>query len=74
MTKQNKQVDRDNISALVMAIAVLAVIVGFGVYFNSPDLNKASSRQQLEKVVSAAALLHKLLSYLSGLVDQATFS
>jgi thiol-disulfide isomerase/thioredoxin len=46
--------DRDNISALVMAIAVLAVIVGFGVYFNSPDLNKASSRQQLEKVVSAA--------------------
>src|SRR5438132_3728946 len=47
--------DRDNISALVMAIAVVAVIVGFGVYFNSPGLNKASSsQQQLEKVVSAA--------------------
>ncbi|MGB8934527.1 MAG: thioredoxin family protein [Candidatus Nitrosopolaris sp.] len=46
--------DRDNISALVMAIAVVAVIVGFGVYFNSPGLNKASSsQQQLEKVVSA---------------------
>ena len=45
--------DRDNISALVMAIAVVAVIVGFGVYFNSPALNKASSQQQLEKVVSA---------------------
>jgi thiol-disulfide isomerase/thioredoxin len=46
--------DRDNISALVMAIAVIAVIVGFGVYFNSPSLNKASSQQQLEKVLSAA--------------------
>jgi predicted PurR-regulated permease PerM len=46
--------DRDNISALAMAIAVVAVIVGFGVYFNSPGLNKASSlQQQLEKVVSA---------------------
>ena len=47
--------DRDNASALVMAIAVVAVIVGFGIYFNSPDLNKASSsQQQLEKVVSAS--------------------
>jgi len=47
--------DRDNVSALAMAIAVVAVIVGFGIYFNSPDLNKASSSQeQLEKVVSAS--------------------
>jgi thiol-disulfide isomerase/thioredoxin len=36
-----------------MAVAVVAVIVGFGVYFNSPSLNKASSQQQLEKIVSA---------------------
>lgn len=28
--------DRDNISALTMAIVVVAIIVGFGVYFNSP--------------------------------------
>jgi thiol-disulfide isomerase/thioredoxin len=46
--------DRDNISALAMAIAVIAAIVGFGVYFNSSSLNKASSQQQLEKVLSAA--------------------
>jgi hypothetical protein len=45
--------DRDNISVIAMAIAVVAVIVGFGVYFNSPSLNKASSQQQLEKIVSA---------------------
>ena len=47
--------NKDNISALVMAVAVVAVIVGFGIYFNSPALNKAtSSQQQLEKFVSAA--------------------
>ena len=47
--------DRDSINAIAMAIAVVAVIVGFGVYFNSPGLNKvSSSQQQLEKVVSAA--------------------
>ena len=38
-----------------MAVAVVAVIVGFGIYFNSPTLNKgASSQQQLEKFVSAS--------------------
>jgi thiol-disulfide isomerase/thioredoxin len=47
--------DRDNVSALAMAIVVVTVLVGFGIYFNSPGLNKASSsQQQLEKVVSAA--------------------
>jgi thiol-disulfide isomerase/thioredoxin len=47
--------NKDNLSALVMAVAVVSVIVGFGIYFNSPALNKAaSSQQQLEKFVSAA--------------------
>jgi thiol-disulfide isomerase/thioredoxin len=35
--------NKDNISALLMAIAVVSLIVGFAVYFNSPDLNKAVS-------------------------------
>jgi len=48
--------NRDNVSAAAMAIAVVAVIVGFGIYFNSPSLNKASSssQQQLEQVISTA--------------------
>jgi thiol-disulfide isomerase/thioredoxin len=46
--------NKDNISALVMAVAVVAIIVGFGIYFNSPALNKARSSQQLEKFISAA--------------------
>jgi thiol-disulfide isomerase/thioredoxin len=49
--------NKDNFSALLMAIAVISVIVGFAVYFNNPSLNKASlAQQQVEKVVSAATV------------------
>jgi thiol-disulfide isomerase/thioredoxin len=49
--------NRDNITALLLGIAVIALILGFGIYFNSPALNKASSsiaQQKVEKLVSAA--------------------
>ncbi|HYZ50173.1 MAG TPA: thioredoxin family protein [Nitrososphaeraceae archaeon] len=50
--------NRDNVSALLLGIAVIALIVGFGIYFNNPALNKASSssiaQQKVEKLVSAA--------------------
>jgi thiol-disulfide isomerase/thioredoxin len=49
--------NKDNISALIMAIAVVALIAGFAVYFNSPGLNKASTsaqQQQVEELVSGA--------------------
>jgi thiol-disulfide isomerase/thioredoxin len=36
----------DNLSALAVGIGVVALIAGFGVYFNNPDLNKAASGQQ----------------------------
>ena len=39
----------DNINALVMAITVVSVIVGFTIYFNNPSLNKAWSVQQKDK-------------------------
>jgi thiol-disulfide isomerase/thioredoxin len=38
----------DNLSALAVGIGVVALIAGFGIYFNSPDLNKAASGQQQE--------------------------
>jgi thiol-disulfide isomerase/thioredoxin len=38
--------NRDNISALITGIAVVALIIGFAVYFNSPELNKVSSAQK----------------------------
>ena len=50
--------NRDNLSALLLGVAVITLIAGFGIYFNSPALNKASSssiaQQKLEKLVSAA--------------------
>jgi thiol-disulfide isomerase/thioredoxin len=51
--------NKDNISALIVAIAVVALMAGFAVYFNTPSLNKASTsaqQQQLEKLVSAATI------------------
>jgi thiol-disulfide isomerase/thioredoxin len=38
--------NKDNFSALVMAIGVVSLIVGFAVYFNSPELNKVISSGQ----------------------------
>ena len=35
--------NKDNLSALALAIAVVSLIVGFAVYFNSPELNKVVS-------------------------------
>ena len=51
-------INKDNISALVMAIAVISLIAGFAVYFNSPNLNKASttSVQQVGKLVSTSTM------------------
>jgi thiol-disulfide isomerase/thioredoxin len=37
--------NKDNFSALVMAIGVVSLIVGFAIYFNSPELNKVVSVQ-----------------------------
>jgi thiol-disulfide isomerase/thioredoxin len=41
-----KTMNRDNISAIVVAITVLCVIFGFTIYFNNPSLNQAWSAQQ----------------------------
>jgi thiol-disulfide isomerase/thioredoxin len=42
--------NRDNISALVMAMTVVvSVIIGFTIYFNNPSLNQAWSVQQQEQ-------------------------
>jgi thiol-disulfide isomerase/thioredoxin len=38
--------NKDNLSALAMAIAVVSLIVGFAVYFNSPELNKVVSGKE----------------------------
>lgn len=43
----------DNLSALIVGVVVVALIVGFGIYFNSPELNNAASGQQKSFVPAA---------------------
>ncbi|HEY6757190.1 MAG TPA: thioredoxin family protein [Nitrososphaera sp.] len=43
----------DNLSALTVGVGVVALIIGFGVYFNSPELNNAASLQQKNFVPAA---------------------
>jgi len=57
MTKQTFFKNKDNISAAIMAIAVVTLIVGFAIYFNNPSFNKSSSiiqQQKIDKAISAA--------------------
>ena len=57
-----------------MAIAVVALIAGFAVYFNSPSLNKASTsaqQQQVEELVSAATIQNGSLATIK--LDKAQF-
>jgi thiol-disulfide isomerase/thioredoxin len=66
--------NRDNLSALLLGIAVITLIAGFGIYFNSPALNKASSssiaQQKIEKLVSAATTQNGTLTTINLNKDQ----
>jgi thiol-disulfide isomerase/thioredoxin len=64
--------NRDNISALVMAIAVVSLIAGFAIYFNSPYLNKAASSEQQESNFIPASIENKNGSTISQ-IDKSQF-
>ena len=64
--------NRDNISALIMAIAVVSLITGFAIYFNSPYLNKAASSEQQESNFIPASIESKNGTTISQ-VDKSQF-
>lgn len=64
--------NRDNISALIMAIAVVSLITGFAIYFNSPYLNKAASSGQQESNFIPASIESKNGSIISQ-IDKSQF-
>lgn len=64
--------NRDNISALIMAIAVVSLITGFAIYFNSPYLNKAASSEQQESNFIPASIESKNGSIISQ-IDKSQF-
>src|ERR687890_1799181 len=66
--------NKDNISALIMAIAVVSLITGFAIYFNSPYLNKATSSGQHESNFIPGSIDLKDLKGKVVLVDFWTYS
>jgi len=45
-------VNRDNISALLTGVGVVALIVGFAIYFNNPEINKSSLENSDHSITS----------------------
>jgi thiol-disulfide isomerase/thioredoxin len=45
-------VNRDNISALLTGVGVVALIVGFAIYFNNPEINKSSLGNSDQSITS----------------------
>ncbi len=67
--------NKDNLSALAMAIGVVSLIVGFAVYFNSPELNKAvSSEGAIPKFVPAAQVAQEGSNDSGTAIKKAQFS
>jgi thiol-disulfide isomerase/thioredoxin len=64
--------NKDNISALIMAIAVVSLITGFAIYFNSPYLNKAASSGEQQSNFIPASIESKNGTTLSQ-IDKSQF-
>jgi thiol-disulfide isomerase/thioredoxin len=45
-------VNKDNISALLTGVGVVALIVGFAIYFNNPEINKSSLENSDQGITS----------------------
>jgi thiol-disulfide isomerase/thioredoxin len=45
-------VNKDNISALLTGVGVVALIVGFAIYFNNPEINKSSLGNSDQRITS----------------------
>jgi thiol-disulfide isomerase/thioredoxin len=45
-------VNKDNISALLTGVGVVALIVGFAIYFNNPEINKSSLGNSDQSITS----------------------
>ena len=49
--------NKDNLSALLTGLGVVALIVGFAIYFNNPELNKSSSENNNASKITNVNLL-----------------
>lgn len=65
--------NKDNISALLTAVGVVALIVGFAVYFNNPGLNKSSLGNSNGQVITLDGNNENSISNVKLSIDKSQF-
>jgi len=66
-------VNKDNISALLTGIGVVALIVGFAIYFNNPELNKSSLGNSNGQVITSDGNSKNSISNVKLSIDKSQF-
>ena len=65
--------NKDNISALLTAVGVVALIVGFAIYFNSPGVNKSSVGNSNGQVITSNGNNENSISNVKLSIDKSQF-
>lgn len=65
--------NKDNISALLTAVGVVALIVGFAIYFNNPGLNKSSLGNSNGQVITSDGNSENSISNVKLSIDKSQF-
>jgi thiol-disulfide isomerase/thioredoxin len=65
--------NKDNISALLTAVGVVALIVGFAIYFNNPGLNKPSLGDSNGQVITLNGNSENSISNVKLSIDKSQF-
>jgi thiol-disulfide isomerase/thioredoxin len=65
--------NKDNISALLTAVGVVALIVGFAIYFNNPGLNKSSLSNSNGQVITLNGNSENSISNVKLSIDKSQF-
>ncbi len=65
--------NKDNISALLTAVGVVALIVGFAIYFNNPELNKLHLGNSNGQIITSDANNENSISNVKLSIDKSQF-
>ena len=65
--------NKDNISALLTGVGVVALIVGFAIYFNSPGVNKSSVGNSNGQVITSNGNNENSISNVKLSIDKSQF-
>ena len=65
--------NKDNISALLTAVGVVALIVGFGIYFNNPGLNKLHLGNSNGQIITSDGNSENSISNVKLSIDKSQF-